>query len=376
MDGLTHQRPSNLTSDGRPRLNWPDVTRALALSGVVALNFHTYLNGTGASSPLVPSVWERLFNPDTGPLTTRFAAVFVCVAGVAIALMERSAGGASASLSTRLVRRGFILYAAGFVLEWFWPGTIIFYYGAYFMLAALLIHLSSRQLIALCAPIALVPAIVQGVRAERLVDGNFTSWLDPPSIDSVNDLLVRTFLSYTHPVFPWLVFLCVGIVLGRNINQLPRMRRQLLLIAVSLIVGAYATREVVYQLSDESAGATFILSVSSTDPDTAGIPYTVGIVGTTLLVIVVISYLCETRSRSPLVTTLTRVGQTSLTMYIFHVVFYELVVEVFGAASGTGLDTALVISLACIALGFTFVLWWTRYIGQGPIERLYRLLAP
>ncbi|MCE2855493.1 MAG: DUF418 domain-containing protein [Ilumatobacteraceae bacterium] len=352
------------------------MTRALALSGVVALNFHTYLNGTGASSPLVPSVWERLFNPDTGPLTTRFAAVFVCVAGVAIALMERSAGGASASLSTRLVRRGFILYAAGFVLEWFWPGTIIFYYGAYFMLAALLIHLSSRQLIALCAPIALVPAIVQGVRAERLVDGKFTSWLDPPSIDSVNDLLVRTFLSYTHPVFPWLVFLCVGIVLGRNINQLPRMRRQLLLIAVSLIVGAYATREVVYQLSDESAGATFILSVSSTDPDATGIPYTVGIVGTTLLVIVVISYLCETRSGSPLVTTLTRVGQTSLTMYIFHVVFYELVVEVFGAASGTGLDTALVLSLACIALGFTFVLWWTRYIGQGPIERLYRLLAP
>lgn len=376
MDGLTYSHPAGLTSDGRPRRTWPDVTRALALSGVVAMNYHTYLNGTGAASPTEPSAWERLFNPDTGPLTTRFAAVFVCVAGVAIALMERSAGGASRALSTRLLRRGFVLYAAGFALEWIWPGTIIFYYGAYFMLAAILVHLSSRQLLASCVPVALVAAIVQGVRAERLVDGDFTFWLDPVSITSMTDLVVRTFLSYTHPVFPWLVFLAVGIVIGRNIDNFSRHRLRILILGVTLIVVAYATRDIVNNLFAGSDYTAFILTVSSTDPNSAGVPYTIGAIGSTLVSIVAISHICDKWAGSSVLTSLTRLGGTSLTFYMFHVFFYELAVEVFGAASATGLDTALVLSVVCIALASTFVLWWTRFVGQGPFERLYRLLAP
>jgi uncharacterized membrane protein YeiB len=61
---------------------------------------------------------------------------------------------------------------------------------------------------------------------------------------------------------------------------------------------------------------------------------------------------------------------------MFHVFFYEIVVEIYEAVSATGLDTALVMSAGCIVLASMFVLWWTRFIGQGPFERLYRLLAP
>lgn len=376
MDGLTPSRSSGLTSDGRPRHAWPDVTRALALSGVVAMNFHTYLNGSGASSPITPSVWERLFNPNTGPLTTRFAAVFVCVAGIAIAIMERSWGGATRALSARILRRGFVLYAAGFALEWIWHGTIIFYYGAYFMLAALLIHLTSRQLLALCAPIALIAAVIQGVRAERLVDGEYTSWLDPASITSLTDLMVRTFVSYTHPVFPWLVFLCVGIVVGRNIDTFLHYRLRFLGLGVSLAAIAYVARDLVYTYAAEEDNAAFILMVSSTDPKSAGVPYTVGAVGSTLVSIVVISILCDRWSQSPVIAAFARIGQTSLTFYMFHIFFYEIVVETYELVSATGLDTALVMSGACILLALMCTLWWTRYIGQGPFERIYRLLAP
>ncbi len=376
MDGLTPPLSSGLTSDGRPRHTWPDVTRALALSGVVAMNFHTYLNGSGASSPMNASVWERLFNPNTGPLTTRFAAVFVCVAGIAVALMERSWVGTSRALSARLLRRGFVLYAAGFALEWIWPGTIIFYYGAYFMLAAILIHLSSRQLLALCVPIALVAALIQGVRAERLADGDFTSWLDPVSITSLTDLMVRTFVSYTHPVFPWLVFLCVGIVVGRNMEAFMRYRLRFIVLGVSLMTVAYVARDLVNHLAATADNAAFMLMVSSTDPKSGGMTYTIGTVGSTLVCIVLISHLCDRWQQSSIITALARIGRTSLTFYVFHVFFYETVVEMYEAVSATGLDTALVLSIACIVLGSMLVLWWTRFIGQGPFERLYRLLAP
>jgi len=282
------------------------------------MNFHTYLNGSGASSPMNASVWERLFNPNTGPLTTRFAAVFVCVAGIAVALMERSWAGTSRALSARLLRRGFVLYAAGFALEWIWPGTIIFYYGAYFMLAAILIHLSSRQLLALCVPIALVAALIQGVRAERLADGDFTSWLDPVSITSLTDLMVRTFVSYTHPVFPWLVFLCIGIVVGRNIDTLSRHRLRLLVLGASLVTVAYVARDLVNHLAATADNAAFMLMVSSTDPKSGGVTYTVGTVGSTLVCIVLISHLCDRWQRSSIITALARIGRTSLTFYMFH----------------------------------------------------------
>ena len=68
------------------RIATPDIARALALSGVVAMNYHAYLNRSEAIRPLHPSVWQDIFNPNTGFLTTRFAALFVLVAGVSLSL--------------------------------------------------------------------------------------------------------------------------------------------------------------------------------------------------------------------------------------------------------------------------------------------------
>ena len=67
----------------------PDVVRAIALIGVVVMNYHGYLiirgavPGTGAVSDF--------FNPWNGPLSTRFAATFVLVAGVGVTLLTRRA---------------------------------------------------------------------------------------------------------------------------------------------------------------------------------------------------------------------------------------------------------------------------------------------
>ena len=124
----------------RVRFVGPDVTRAIALIGVVLMNYHGYLNGAAAlttdSSPFV----MRLFNPWTGVLSTRFAATFVLVAGVGVTLLTNRSrlGGDRAAVSAdrwRLARRGLLLYAVGMVIDWIWPGTILPYYGVLFLLA-------------------------------------------------------------------------------------------------------------------------------------------------------------------------------------------------------------------------------------------------
>ena len=60
------------------RLVGPDVVRGVALIGVVVMNYHGYLNGSGASAGPDASWAQSLFDPWTGrAVSTRFAATFV-----------------------------------------------------------------------------------------------------------------------------------------------------------------------------------------------------------------------------------------------------------------------------------------------------------
>ena len=147
----------------RERLVGPDVTRALALVGVVIMNYHGYLNGIDAAAGSDATLPQRWFDPWTGVLSTRFAATFVLVAGVGVTLLtqrSRTSVGAAAGSGAargdraairddrwRLIRRGVLLSAGGFVLDWIWPGTILFFYGAFFIVAALLFTLRTRWLV-------------------------------------------------------------------------------------------------------------------------------------------------------------------------------------------------------------------------------------
>ena len=130
-----------------PRLVGPDVVRAIAMAGVVVMNYHGYLVNEGARRD---GGWPYdLFDPWTGPLSTRFAATFVLTAGVGVTLMTRNATDRHrrSELRWRLASRGLLLYAFGLAFDFIWAGTILPYYGAMFLLAALMFTLRSRWLI-------------------------------------------------------------------------------------------------------------------------------------------------------------------------------------------------------------------------------------
>ncbi len=86
------------------RLPGPDVVRAVALIGVVAMNYHGYLilRGVESGAGSVDGGWlDELFDPWAGPLSTRFAATFVLVAGVGVTLLTRRAPSATPRASPR-----------------------------------------------------------------------------------------------------------------------------------------------------------------------------------------------------------------------------------------------------------------------------------
>jgi uncharacterized protein len=357
------------------RLVGPDVTRALALIGVVVMNYHGYLNGADAAAQPGDSLANRVFDPWHGILSTRFAATFMLVAGMGVALLTRRSNASCdrAALAVdrwRLIRRGAVLYGAGFLLDWIWPGTILFYYGAAFMIAGVVFHWRTRWIITLGTVAAVSAAVVNWWAVARSVDGNPPIWLlSPNTLDtrSPRGLLLDTFVNGTHPMLPWLAFLCTGIVVGRHIRHLPLLRTAA--VGAAVVAITYAISHLV---TNGHGHDPVRVAVFSTSPFDRGFLYTLNALGSAVFVLCVVSWLAERRPHAMAVRVLQVTGQTTLSLYVLHVFVFNTLVHRWHWIRPTGLDTALVFAFAfwLAAIGLSWM-WHTRF-GQGPLERVYR----
>ena len=353
-----------------------DVTRAIALVGVVMMNYHAYLNKDKAFYPPRPSFAERIFNPLSGILTTRFAATFVLIAGMSIALLVQSAMQSGnveliRSAQMKLARRGLFLYALGAAVQWIWPGTILFYYGAYLLISAVICTWSNRLLVAVSVASIAVSTGLSAWRGYQFFEGNFTQWLSPAP-NTPRNLLIRTFVDYTHPVFPWITFICAGIILGRSLERLTQFRTHIMLwsgvsLFVTFLIRTFAMPDSITAQSDYVLQRA--LSTNNHDHSVLHVTSTLAVA---LLVFCCISFITDSRVNSRAVTFLARTGQMTLSIYLAHVLVFNLVVNWLNWVRPTGLDTALVLSLAFYVVAVPASSLYFRRFGIGPCERVYR----
>lgn len=356
-----------MTAASPARLPGVDAVRAIAIAGVVAMNYHTYLNPRLAWRPSDPTILERLLNPMSGPLTTRFAATFVLVAGVGVSLF---AWGKPDLARRRIVllRRGLLLYGAGSALNWVWPGTILFFYGAYFMVAALVCGWRARHIVALGAGSAVAAAAIESWRTWRELGGHSTSWLSPRP-DGPRNLLIRTFVDYTHPLLPWLTFLCLGIVVGRHLGTIDAWRRRAAAAAAGVLAAVVVLRAVVRPLVTGGDGATLVRAALSTDPYDRGLLFTASAGATALLAFLLVTAIVQRDGA------LARAGRMSLTMYVAHVFFFHFLVDWLAVVPRESAPAALVLSALYLAPALAAASWWSGTHGTGPLERIYRTIG-
>lgn len=345
----------------------PDVVRAIAMAGVVAMNYHGYLILRGAGRG--DGALDRLFDPWTGPLSTRFAATFVLTAGVGVTLMTRSSIGdpeRTAAVRWRLVRRGLLLYGFGLLFDMIWPGSILPFYGAMFVVGAALFTLRSRWVVAVGAVAATSAAAIAWWRYEAGVAGRDTSWLTNPGPRSPRGLLLDLFVNGTHPLLPWLAFFCAGIVLGRLLTTgwwRPMAS------GVGLVLWSLAT------LANSVADSDRSLVLLSVDPFDRALPYTASALGTALIAFALISWVADRFAAAPAVVALQRAGQMSLTIYIGHALVFNLLVDRLDLIQPGGLGTALGFAAAYWTLATAAAIAYERRFGRGPAEVLYRRLT-
>jgi uncharacterized membrane protein YeiB len=353
-----------------------DVTRAIALVGVVMMNYHAYLNTDKAFFPPRPSFAERVFNPLSGILTTRFAATFVLVAGMSIALLVQSAMQSGnveliRSAQMKLARRGLFLYAIGAAVQWVWPGTILFYYGAFLLISAVICTWSNRSLVAVSVASIAVSTGLSAWRGYQFFQGNFTQWLSPTP-NTPRNLLIRTFFDYTHPVFPWITFICAGIILGRNLEHLAQLRTRIMLWSGVALFATFLIRTFVMPDSITSQWDYVLQRALSTNNHDHSFLHVTSTLAIALLAFCSISLLTDSRPTSRIVEFLARTGQMTLSIYLAHVLVFNLVVHWLNWVRPTGLDTALVLSLSFYVVAVPVSSMLKRRYGIGPCERVYR----
>lgn len=367
----THPDRQRAGTTGADRRPGPDVVRAVAMLGVITMNYHGYFVLRGGRPG--DGALAEFFDPWTGPLSTRFAATFVLTAGVGVTLLTRSAlTGPAAGPERRraaglqLVRRGLILLGVGLMFDWIWAGTILPFYGAMFVVAALLFGLRMRWLVTIGTAAALAGAAIHWWRYEADRSGHDTSWLTDPGPRSPRGLVFDLFVNGTHPLLPWLAFFCAGIVLGRLLGTAwwrpAAAGTGFALYAVAVLANAAAT---------DSRSRVLL----SDDPFSRSLVYTASALGTSLVAFAAVSWVADRFRDRAVVDALARAGRTSLSIYIAHALLFNLVVDVWGLVEPGGLGTSLTTAVVFWALATALAVAHERRFGRGPAERLYRALA-
>jgi uncharacterized protein len=347
-----------------------DVTRAVALIGVAVVNYHGYLINLGG--PIGESPINRFFHPWTGAFATPVPTTFVMVAGMGVTLMTnpgRLSGDRERRSTDRwtLLRRGFLLYSFGFVFEWVWNGTILFFYGAFFVVGALLFTLRTRWLIAVGALAAIGAAAIQwwAFEADHGTGWLFTDWYSSGRYRSPRRLLFDTFVNGTHPLLPWLAFMCAGMVIGRSLPLHTTLRRVLAVFGVVLVAGSYLVN---YLLANTPLRSRLL----ATDPYSRSLNYTLCALGSSITAFCVIGWIAKATRSNVVTRALAAAGRTTLTLYILHALVFNAVVTRWHLIRPAGLDVALAFAGGFWLVAIVAAALWQRRFGIGPAEWVYR----
>jgi hypothetical protein len=363
-----------------------DVARAVALIGMIAVHVLPEENSEGDMALAF------------GIAGGRGAALFALLAGVSIAFVEkRSRGELSGRIlaadRSALAVRGLLILLVGLMLGHLDTpiATIIPYFGVLFLLALPFYGRSSRVLLVTAAVCVVLGSVLRQLlnlngliveQADPDADYTLVTAAQQP-VPFLSDMLVTGF----YPAAMWMVYLCVGMVIGRQELTSRKLALRLLGWGSALAVAAWGLSRFLLgpaggfqRLLEATPSLTGeeIADVLAFGPETTLLPDTswwwlatvapysetplsalhtlgaaVAVLGLTLLV---------TRRGGTVFSPFTAIGAMTLTLYSAHCIIMML--EVLPE------DQPLVSLWIHVIAFMLFALMWRRSMGKGPLEAI------
>ncbi|MDJ0784561.1 MAG: DUF418 domain-containing protein [Desulfosarcinaceae bacterium] len=366
--------PEPAVAPTMPRQIGLDVARALAVFGMVIVNFKVVMGAETAGPAWL--VWL------VGRLDGRAAATFVILAGVGISLLTRGALRRKdlAALTRRrrsLLKRAALLFGVGLLYSPIWPADILHFYGLYILVGALVLQHRDRTLWTLAVGFATIFLVLLVVcdyeRGWQWQSLTYTDFWTPAGM--LRHLLFNGF----HPVFPWTAFLLVGMWLGRRNLAEPGIRRRLLVggalaTLIAEVASALLTRWMLARWP--AINPTDIRDLCATAPMPPTPLYLLSAGGTAVCLIGICLLVSDKLSTQAwLLRPLVATGQLALTLYVAHVILGMGLLEALGLLEHQSLPMAVGSALLfCLAaVGFSIV--WRRVAERGPLEWAVRYIT-
>lgn len=364
---VTQPKSSPISSS---RIYGFDVARALAIFGMVIVNFNVAMDPANAG-PAWLTTFVQLFEG-------RAAATFVVLAGIGISLMSKR------SLTTkdpqdiarnrrRLLKRAVFLFVAGLLHTFIWSADILHFYGLYFLLVAFIFTVSDRTLLWL-AGFFTVGFIILFFLFDYELGWEFESLTYIQSW-TIAGVLRYLFYNGLHPVFPWMSFVLAGMWLGRQDLSQPQLRQRLLITSTVLVFLATVISNWLVAQASLTMGNEIAEAIFGNGPFPPMPLYVLAGGGTAVTVIMLCLMLVDRFGETRWVRALISTGQIALTLYIGHVVVGMGTLEALGRLEGQTLAFSVTSALIFCAFAVVFAYLWRLRFSRGPLEALMRRLT-
>ena len=355
-----------------------DLARSLALFWLVVVNF-----GVGVVKADLEKVDNELFVWQLYHLMPAGATtVFFLLAGIGVSLLKQrdqitKDTRESTDSRKRLIKRAAFLLATGICLNLIWQEDVLRFYGISIALGALLLTVSNRwlwSLVFVCVAISVVCSFLSHYFFYEIFRNlealqNSDPW-------TVQGMLFRAFLNGFLFIFSWIVFLLIGMWLGRQDVRHPRTRWTVFFGGVVVaLVGKCAFWLGLFDIPQLS-GTFFLLELDIEDILLLLLPIGFFTNGGTAIAIIGGSLILaekypDVKWTKPFIAT----GQLALTLYVVYLVIRMglskvlEVLEIYVYPLPTG---SAVIFCICAVI---FSHFWRKRFERGPLEWAMRRIT-
>jgi uncharacterized protein len=349
-----------------------DVARALAVIGMIIVNFKVVFGAEGLS-------WVKCF---ASIFDGKAAATFVVLAGVGLALITNSAikhkdRHKLKIAKIRIAKRALFLFVLGLSYITIWPADILHFYAIYMVIILMVLPFKERTILILgSALIFFYPMLV--IFWDYETGWDFIS-LNYQGFWTFKGFIRNLFFNGFHPVMPWTAFMLFGYWFGKQDLHNDKFIKKIFLLSTLLFISiqilSYLSISFLAEGNQEAAlELTEILGTNPMPP----LPfYMFNGISIAFVIISACILIARRFENTLIIDALNKTGQLALTFYIAHVIIGMGIIElVTPEKMGNytvefSVSYALVFSLLCII----FAIFWRKYKKYGPLEWIMRKLT-
>ncbi len=357
------------TTTGRVR--GIDFARALAIFGMVLINFNAAMGGEDSGPYWLAAVLDALEG--------RAAALFVMLTGVGVSFMAREAfefqePAFIARSRRQLSKRALFLFALGLSYTKIWPPDILHFYSAYLLVALLLVAASGRVLL-VCALAFTGISVLLTVLFDYTTgwDFNEMEYLDFWSFEGMARHML--FNGY-FPVFPWAGFLLTGMWLGRQDLRRVAFRKRVFFAGLSVFCLSEAASRAalaLHALPKVWPMAPELDYYLQTTPYPPSVFFVASGASTAFMAIMASLYIVDLSKDAAWTRPVVATGRMALTIYVGHVFVGMGILDRLGLlVENQPLLFVLFLSVVFNIAAILFSYYWEKKYGTGPLEWIMR----